>query len=191
MVKTYVESQDFKGKDYTQKPLDLAEYENCSFTDCNFSGTDLSDIFFVDCVFESCDLSNAKLNETAFRTVRFKHCKLLGLHFDDCNAFLLSLGFDTCVLNYSIFFKLKLKNTHFENCRLEEVDFTETDLSNAIFGQCDLQKAVFENTNLQGADLRTAYNFSIDPEQNRIKKAKFSAQNIVGLLDRYDITVTQ
>jgi uncharacterized protein YjbI with pentapeptide repeats len=70
-----------------------------------------------------------------------------------------------------------------------DVDFTETDLSNSSFDNCDLQKTVFINTNLEGVDFRTSFNYSIDPELNRIKKARFSMPWIIGLLDKYDIGI--
>jgi hypothetical protein len=37
--------------------------------------------------------------------------------------------------------------------------------------------------------LRTSYNYSINPEVNRIKKAKFSTTGIAGLLHKYDIEI--
>jgi uncharacterized protein YjbI with pentapeptide repeats len=123
------------------------------------------------------------------RDIRFIDCKLLGLHFEDCSDFLFAVHFDKCVLNLSSFFKQKLKKTVFSNCGLHEVDFTEADCNNAVFEQCDLSGAKFEKTNLEKADLRTAFNYSIDPEINRIKKAKFSIEGIVGLLDKYDIQI--
>jgi hypothetical protein len=49
--------------------------------------------------------------------------------------------------------------------------------------------ATFENTILEKADLRTAYNYSIDPTMNKIKKAMFSKAGISGLLDRLDIDI--
>ncbi len=149
----------------------------------------MSDVVFVECNFEGCDLSNAKLKGTAFKTVRFRECKLLGLHFDDCNPFLLALSFEDCVLNFAVFYQVKLKKTNFVNCKLEEADFMEADLTNAVFLRCELQKAVFENTNLEGADFRTAFNFSIDPTTNRVQKARFSGQNIAGLLHRFGVKI--
>jgi hypothetical protein len=52
-----------------------------------------------------------------------------------------------------------------------------------------LTGARFENTIIEKADLRTSYNYSIDPENNRIKKAKFSLAQIAGLLDKYNIEI--
>jgi len=72
---------------------------------------------------------------------------------------------------------------------LRETDFTDSDLTNVIFDNCDLAKALFDHTILERADLRTSFNYSIDPIANRIKKAKFSITGVVGLLDRYDIDI--
>ena len=41
----------------------------------------------------------------------------------------------------------------------------------AVFHECNLLGAMFDQTNLEKADLRTAINFSIYPEQNKLKKA--------------------
>ena len=87
------------------------------------------------------------------------------------------------------FQKLRLKATVFERCKLQEVDFGEADLTSAVFDICDLARAVFENTVLEKVDFLTACNFSIDPQINRIKKAKFSMIGLVGLLDKYGIEV--
>jgi len=62
-------------------------------------------------------------------------------------------------------------------------------LTSAVFDICDLARAVFENTVLEKVDFLTACNFSIDPQINRIKKAKFSMIGLVGLLDKYGIEV--
>jgi hypothetical protein len=42
---------------------------------------------------------------------------------------------------------------------------------------------------MEKADLRTSYNYSLDPEINRITKAKFSILGISGLLEKYNITI--
>ena len=52
-----------------------------------------------------------------------------------------------------------------------------------------MEQSVFNKTILEKADFRTAYNFSIDPENNRMKKARFSSIGIQGLLYKYDIVI--
>jgi uncharacterized protein YjbI with pentapeptide repeats len=129
------------------------------------------------------------LNNTAFREVFFKDCKLLGLRFENCNEFLFSVKFENCILNLSSFYKRNIKKTQFKDCSLHEVDFSEADLSNSIFENCDLSMATFDNSNLQKIDFRTAFNYSISPERNRIKQAKFSSQGLSGLLQHHDIII--
>ena len=122
---------------------------------------------------------------------------MLGLNFGDCNDFGFVVSFDTCILKHSSFVsmatslkqRIRLKQTVFKNSQLEEVDFTECDLTSAVFDNCDLTKAIFKDTILEKADFRTASNYSIDPELNRIKRAKFSRLGIAGLLDKYDIEI--
>jgi len=116
---------------------------------------------------------------------------MLGLLFEDCNKFGLSFSFDNCILNHCSFYKTKLKKIIFKHCQLQETDFTESDLTGAIFNECDLFNAKFDNTILEKADFKTAYNYSIDPEINKIKQAKFSVHGIAGLLHKYNIIIEQ
>jgi fluoroquinolone resistance protein len=85
--------------------------------------------------------------------------------------------------------KTKLKKTVFKNSQLLETDFAETDLTTVVFDNCNLIQAIFDRTILEKADFRTSYNYSIDPELNRVKKAKFSISGISGLLDKYNIDI--
>jgi uncharacterized protein YjbI with pentapeptide repeats len=114
---------------------------------------------------------------------------MLGLRFDDCAAFGLAFSFENCTLNHSSFYKLKVKLTKFQGCSLIAVDFTETDLTQSNFAKSDLKDAVFERSNLEKCDFRTAFNYAFDPELNRIKKAKFSRDAVVGLLAKYPIEI--
>ena len=121
--------------------------------------------------------------------MKFKTCKLLGSHFDNCNTFLFAVGFEDCILNLSSFYKLNLKNTKFINCSLHEVDFTEANLSHSTFDNCDLRGATFDHSIIEKVDFRTSFNYIIDPENNRIKKARFSSSGIAGLLNKYNIEI--
>lgn len=177
----------FEKTDFSANGPDKGEYENCLFVNCSFSRVDLSGTDFFECRFSYCDFSMAKPVNTAFRDVVFEHCKLLGIPFDRSNGILLSFRFENCSLDFSSFFGMKLKAMHFKNCKLEGVDFRECDLKEAVFENCDLTGAVFENTVLERADFRTAYNFSIDPEINRLRNARFSMQGAAGLLEKYGI----
>lgn len=188
MQRNYFEDKIFERQDYSKVPPLMADYEGCSFIGCNFSNSELNRIHFIDCSFKDCNLSMAKLRNTVLRDVKFVDCKLLGLHFFECGN-LFSAGFAGCMLNLSSFYQMNLKKLVITNCLLHEVDFTKADLGNSTFNNCDLSAAIFENTNLEQADFRSAYNYSINPQLNRIKKAKFTLPAAMGLLDNYDIVI--
>ena len=116
---------------------------------------------------------------------------MLGLRFDACNPFGIDFSFDHCQLKHSSYFELKIRKTRFISCQLEEVDFAHSDLSEALFDNCDLRGAVFDQTTLVKTDFRSAVNYIINPEQNKIKKAKFSLSGVSGLLNKYDIVIEQ
>ncbi len=189
MKEAYVLDQTFENVDFTQNPLEKGEYENCTFLNCNFEYEDLSGFNFNDCEFIGCNLSMVKLVSTGFRDVSFKESKMFGLQFNNCNEFGMSFRFEGCSLNNSIFYQTSIKKTLFKDSKLIEVDFAECDVSNSVFNNCDFSGAVFDRTNLEKADLRTSVNYSIDPSQNRLKKAKFSLSQIYGLLYKFDIEI--
>jgi len=186
---TYTEDKTFDKVDFTEKPLAKGEYESCTFLHCNFSNSDLSGIRFLDCAFTGCNCSLAKLVKTVFGDIKFRDCKMLGLRFDTCDKFGFSIHLESCNLDNSSFFQVKLVKTVFKNTQLRELDFTEADLTGSVFDNWDLAGAVFENTIIEKADFRTSYNFSIDPEINKVKKAKFSLYGLPGLLNKYGIEI--
>ena len=189
MNSIYISDQNYIHLNFSESPLQSSEYENCTFKNCNFEYADFSCFKFNDCEFTDCNLSMAKLNSTAFRDVIFKDSKMLGLAFDSCNDFGLSFKFENCLLSNSIFYKLSLRKTVFKDCVLHEADFTESDLRNAAFLNCDLSGASFDRTNLEQTDFRTAFNFAFNPDNNKMKGARFSPSNLSGLLLHHKIII--
>jgi len=189
MERAYTEDQSFDSVDFSTGNTLVGEYENCRFMNCNFANSNLSGIPFNNCTFDNCNLSMAILAGTAFRDCSLTGCKLLGLHFEHCNEYGLSIRLDNCILSHASFYKRKLKQFPCKDCKLLEVDFTEADLTGAVFSNCDLAGAVFDRTVLEKADFRTAYNYTINPETNRLKKARFSTEGLAGLLGKYDIII--
>jgi len=188
-MEDYFDNQIFEGIDYTLDGITKGEYDNCTFKNCNFSNVHASNISFVECEFVNCNFSNTIVANSAFREVKFIECKLLGVNFQECEPFLLALYFENCRLIFSSFYQLKLTNTDFINCNLQEVNFTETNLSKANFDNCDLKNAIFDQTNIENANFISSFNFDINPSKNRIRKAKSSQDNVIGLLKSYNIIV--
>ena len=115
---------------------------------------------------------------------------MVGLRFEDCDTLFLSMRFEGCNLSFASFFELSIPQTQFLDCILEETDFTQTNLKESSFTGCNLKKTIFHQTVLEKADFGSAFNLIIDPEQNQLKKAKFSKENCMGLLKKYDIVIT-
>ncbi len=179
----------FEKVSFIDKKVNNREFEDCVFKNCDFSNSDFSNTTFMDCEFIDCNLSMTQLAGTSLKTVIFKNCKLLGIQFQSCTDFLFSVGFEDCVLDYSTFANKKMPKTKFNSCSMKEVSFIGTNLTLSVFENCNLDHAVFNDTQLAGADFTTAFNYKIDPELNPMKKAQFSVQGIVGLLDKYDIKI--
>lgn len=189
LIKRIVENRNFKEEIFTDNKVPGLEYEECKFISCTFGKINLSGSVFVDCEFRDCDLSNVTVANASFKNVLFVNCKLLGLNFNECSKFLLSFKFEYCQLDYSSFHQLKIKNIKFIKCSLKEVDFSECNLKEAIFANCNLSGALFENTNLEKTNFLTSFNYSLDPENNYTRKAKFSKEGIIGLLTKHDIII--
>jgi len=187
MTRKYIEDQEIKNIDFTEKSFEIGTYEGCRFVDCNFSSLDIVNIHFEDCEFTNCNLSNTNLCDSSLQNIQFYECKLLGVKFEECNPFLFQVSFHFCHLDYASFYKMKVKNSFFENCNLEGVDFTEADLEKTVFSQCNLRNAIFERSNLTKTDFSTATNFSIDPTKNKMNKAIFDKTDLSGLLDVFGL----
>ncbi|MXV16033.1 pentapeptide repeat-containing protein [Hufsiella ginkgonis] len=183
------EGKRFTDVDYSGKKLADREFVRCIFERCDFSNSDLGDADFVDCEFRGCNFSMAKLQGAGLSNTWFAGCKLMGVDFSTCNKFLFSFTFEDCILDYSTFVRTKIKGTKFKNTSLKQVDFEGTDLTAVSFSHCDLADATFVNSILEKTDFSTARNFTIDPDVNRMKKAKFAYRDLAGLLGKYQLDI--
>jgi fluoroquinolone resistance protein len=179
----------FDGANAAEALAEFDEFENCVFATSDLSKADISGKRFIDCEFRGCNLSLVGVTKTGLRRVRFIGSKLLGVRFETCNPLGLSIAVVDSVLDHSSFFGTSLKKTVFRNTQLHEVDFTDCDLSGATFDNCDLERAIFRGTNLEKVDFLTAHSYTLNPAENRVKKARFSLSGLPGLLALYDIEI--
>lgn len=179
------EKLNYAGEKFHQKI-----FEECIFTNCDFSDCDFFKSRFVDCFFIDCNLSTVKFSNAGLQNISFRECKLLGIDFGACENFLFEVKFESCVLDFSSFMDKKMPNTLFDHTSLKNVVFIKTKLKGAKFADVDLDGAIFEETDLTEADLVTAFNFSINPKKNIIKKASFSLDGLPGLLHEYKLNIT-
>ncbi len=179
----------FENKDFSEQKLPSKEYDNCIFINCDFTNTDISVVSFLECRFDTCSFNKTLNKKTSFQEVIFYSCKMLGMNFSNCSDFLFQVEFDRCHMDYTSFYDFPLKNTLFNHCSLKEVDFTAANISGAILNECDLYGAIFDTTIAENADFRSAINYIIDPERNKIRKAKFNISGVLGLLSKYDLEI--
>lgn len=168
-----------------------ANYQECVFKDCDLSNQNLSNYQFVECIWDCCNLSNCQMENTTLKDVVFKSSKLVGVMFEMVNPFLLKLHFEASILNFASFYKLKIPKTEFISCSIREVDFTETYLKESIFDSCDLTLSKFESTNLEKVDFSSSTGIGLNPSKNNIKKARFSRNELAGLLIDFDILISE
>ncbi len=172
---------------YTSDSVSYCEYESCIFTGCDFSSCNFTAVTFIDCTFIGCKFEGSKINHIALRGVIFDNCRITDVNFAMCDKLIFEIHFRQCILDFSQFYGLKMKGTTFTNCSMISVDFMEADLSEVLFDNCDLYRAVFIKSVAIKADFTSSFNYSIDPEQNKLSKAIFSLEGSKGLLDKYEI----
>ena len=179
----------FEKENYSGTKIKGYEYDNCTFHNCDFSNSSFSDCKFRNCKFDACNLSMMKLVGTSLNNIHYKDCKILGVIFSDCHEFLFSPQFQNCILDYASFMDRKMNKTKFNGSSMKDVNFFRADLTGCSFEGCNLEGAVFNGTVLNNTDFVTASNYTIDPELNKLKGARFSRYGVERLLDKYGIII--
>ncbi|MBC3785074.1 pentapeptide repeat-containing protein [Spirosoma utsteinense] len=185
---------DFRDQLFDQYADLPAQWARQDFEQCTFKYLDLSKVIFANtnftnCRFEDCNLGLALLEGTKLDDVVFVASKLNSVNFGQCSAFGFHVDFQGCQLDYASFSNRNLKKTRFVDCTLLEARFINCDLSSAVFKTCNLELAQFASNTLIQTDFSSSYNVSLDPDNNKLKKTKFSLHSLPGLLTKYDIIV--
>lgn len=180
--------QTFEGIDLRETVIRGKEFYECTFIQCRFIEATFSSCKFIDCTFKNCDLSNMKINMTRFRDLKSEDSKWVGVNFTNAES-VSHLNFIRCVLNYSNFLGLDLRRSKFEHCVAREVDFRQANLTEAVCTGTDFSGTQFASTNLTKADFRKAIQYSIRPNDNTLKSAKFSFPEAAALLHGLDIII--
>ncbi len=165
------------------------EFYQCRFENCDLTSVDFSGSRFEKCTFEGCNLSLARIHDCRFLGVKFSQCKLTGNAFDKCDSFLLDIAFEGCFISNCNFSKLNLKKTPFRSCEILETDFIGTQLVESDFSHSSLAGSVFNSCDLSKANFADARAYIINPENNKVKKARFSMPEALGLLQHLDIVI--
>ncbi len=189
MSANYIIAQEYDNIFFGIEDIMYRDFERCTFIKCDFTQCDYLAVAFIDCKFINCNFTEAKINYVSLRDALFTGCNFSGVNFAMVDRLLFKFEFKDCILDYAKFYTLKMRGTLFTDCSLIAVDFMNSDITDVIFDNCDLHKSVFIDTIANKTDFSTSYNYTIDPETNKLKKAKFSLAGLKGLLSKYDIVV--
>ncbi|MBD0833129.1 pentapeptide repeat-containing protein [Aestuariibaculum sediminum] len=184
-----VEDEIFEKQDFSKKRLPKGDYEYCTFINCNFAEGLLSEVKFLECDFEDCNLSAANVMHSSFQDVNFKNCKMLGVHFNNCNLFGFAVKLNNCNLENASFYQVNLQNSEIIATKCLHADFTEANLSGMNLDGCEFLRATFQYSILNKTDFRKARGYNINLEQNKIKGALFALEGVSGLLTTYQIII--
>ena len=183
------EGETFKGIHLADADLSGRNFEDCSFVGCEFIGCNFRNATFSECSFENCNLSNISLTQAKFGEVILIECKLVGLNFSSCKKLLFSIKLESCILQMCNFSGLKMNDLCFTKSEFKDCDFFEANLSSADLSYCNLKGTLFESCDLSEADFRYATAYSIDPNQNKLNKAKFSMPEVLTFLEPLGIEI--
>ncbi|MCU7495897.1 MAG: pentapeptide repeat-containing protein [Ignavibacteria bacterium] len=186
--KEYYLRESFSGREFSDSELQETEFSECTFEKMNFEKTKFKYVRFENCTFHKCNLGLIKITGSRFIDCKFTDCKLIGVNWQEAEA-PVEIVMEKCKLDYSIFYGLDLRRIEITESFAKEVNFENADLSKGKFNGTDFYLSKFKNTNLSFTDFREATNYDINPEFNRIKKAKFSMPEAMTLLQCFDIQI--
>jgi uncharacterized protein YjbI with pentapeptide repeats len=189
MSQHFIFDKEYQKVIFSSEDIKETEYENCTFIACDFTPCTFQSVSFIDCNFYECNFKETKINYVSLRGVQFTKCNFTAVNFAMTDQVIYEFHFKDCLLDYTQFYALKLKKIQFVNCSMISVDFMASDLTEALFDHCNLRKAVFMDTIANKADFSTSYDYIIDPEKNKLKKAIFSTEGLKGLLEKYDLVI--
>lgn len=177
------EDQTFVGQDFSGCSWRDQVFTSCVFENCIFIEADFSSAQFSDCRFKRCNLHLVRLDGCRLQEVTFEGSKVVGAELYRCAGRFFSPRFEGCMLMGCNFSEAKMKNGFFRGCKIHDCSFSSSQLVGADFREADLAGTTFHHTDLSKADFRGAMNYSIDPQANTVKKARFSVPEVLSLLD--------
>jgi uncharacterized protein YjbI with pentapeptide repeats len=189
MSSDYIVNEEYNAIFFLEADIKFKEFENCTFHHCDFTDCTFQTVAFVDCNFFECNFKDTKINHVSLRGVWFTKCDFTAVNFAMTDQVIYEFHFKDCLLDYTKFYALKLKKMQFINCSMIAVDFMASDLTEVLFDNCNLRRAVFIDTIANKADFSTSYDYTINPEKNKLKKAIFSVEGLKGLLEKYDLII--
>ena len=180
------EDYEFASVDFSSINLVEHSFQNCLFTSCRFRETEMQSANFRFCVFKESEFVLTKVHNVTLNDASFESCRIMGINFSEFNNFGFFPAFKNCVIDNSIFNGICLRKGKIFTCKLVDCDFSACDFSEADFTNTVFKHVTISQCNLEKADFRYCQGYRINPDTNRVRKAKFSlpeAQSFLSFLD--------
>lgn len=145
--------REFVGHDFSDENLADLHTERALFTDCDFTGADLSNSTHIGSAFRTC-----QFRQTALWHSTFRFCSFLGSTFQDCR--LAPLICEEVDFSLAVLAGADLRGVDLSGCRFRETSLLQADLRKAVLRGAELTAVRAERLRLEEADLRGA---RIDP----------------------------
>ena len=163
------------------------EYQDCVFKACRWQGVHLENCSFLGCTFDHCQFSDIHFTFCKMRDAWLEGCAFRGIGWGALQG-RGGLGQPigkaiNCSFRYNQFVGMALGGFDFSRNQFSECLFDDCKLAEADFNGAGLGRTAFTRCDLQNADFRAAQEYLIDPNQNKLKGARFSFPDVVTLLD--------
>ena len=145
--------REFVGHDFRDDDLSRLQTERVLFTECDFTGVNLTESEHQGSAFRNCTFNLTTLWHSTFR-----QCSMLGSVFTRCR--LRPLTLDEVDFTLAVLGGNDLRGVDLSGCRLRETSLVEADLRKTLFRGADLSGARTTGARLDEADLRGAI---VDP----------------------------
>jgi uncharacterized protein YjbI with pentapeptide repeats len=180
--------REFLKVEYAEQEVREVEFYKCKFKEGYFFKTRFIDCEFENCTFEKCDLSLINLAGSRLLDVEFIETKMLGVDWTLLKK-PYRFSFKKCKLDNCSFYRMELTGLNMIESSAREADFIEANLTKMVFDGTDLYHSRFSRANLSFTNFSNAINYSIDPNQCKLKKTIFTMPEAMSLLSAFDVVI--
>ena len=191
------EGRHFRDEDWYGEELGAARFTECTFTGVDLSEASTSGAVFDRCTFHSCRFNSSTHRATAFVAcdvrrgnffdATFEGCKLAGTVFAECTMRPIRVSGGQCqgvTIRGTDLTRLDLTGLD-----LREADLSSSDLSGSTLRDCRLDGANLRDTQLGGADLRGASLDRVDLAAARLRRTRLDLAGAVLLAELHGADV--
>jgi uncharacterized protein YjbI with pentapeptide repeats len=133
----------------------------------------------------------ATLDGCTFTLLTAEFSTFIGANFSKMNYLLSTkIRAKECDFTYASFQKAKLSESQFIRCKLVETAFNDAIMQQTVFAKSDLSGTIFHNADLRKSDFRGAKNYAFNPAFCKLRLAKFSKNEVTGLLSQFEIDIS-